>query len=257
MSLDAYRKKGKKPSWLSSGQTQTNDKEEKSIVYESSSDEEYSYFDDTSLSISKHVPCDVGEDGVDDIVAQAEAYLEHSHEKLSKNLGGGDHAEQDFSVPPLPEKNRSHKYLSANEVITYEPDMISLQSEDSEHSNKETSDETRDCDLVDKSKCWCNNLRSLDIKVPEEVDDNWLSSLSLATVHENVKETINSLIEHLQEKISIHDPQEEFKQLRNVPITDECETANLQKNRSKNRFRNVLPCKLTHAFSFSETNWSV
>ena len=240
-----------------------------SIMYDSSSDdEEYSYLEDTSLSISKHVPSDTGDEGVDDIVAQAEAYLQIKHSDKPKksaedNNDNTEHSdiESDAEAPPLPEKKTStsaHKYLSANEVITYEPDVIRLESEDGEADNKDMSEDiigdTRDCDKVNKSKCWKDRLRTLDIEVPEEVTDYWLNRLSLATIHNDIKASIPNIIEDLQERIAINDPQEEFKQLRNVPITDECETATLQKNKVKNRFRNVLPCKYPLFFSIFHRN---
>lgn len=236
-----------KSSWLNPG-SEPGDSRDKhdSIMYDSSSNDEdnISELEDTSLSLTKHVPSDIGDDGVDDIVAQAEAFLESVDKQLAdENVDSGE----DSEAPPLPVKHSTksaHKYLSASESITYEPEEISVDSEESDHLTKEDCDETEEYWEVDKEKCWSDNLRGIDIEVPEDITDDWLNSLPLATVPEDAKSSIPSLVEELQEKISIKDPQEEFKQQRNVPITDECSTALLQQNRAKNRFRNVLPCKL-------------
>ena len=113
--------------------------------------------------------------------------------------------------------------------------------------NNDASKVVEDNDDEDIStQCWSDSLRRLDIPIPDEVTSDWLYELLLATVPEEVKSSIPGLIAELQDKIEIDDPQEEFKQLRTVKPTDDCTAANLVYNRDRNRFRNVLPCKLVH-----------
>lgn len=238
-----YRKKDRNPSWLNTSPAVAGKLGERS---NSSSDEEYRDVEDSTVSSTQHVPGDIGDDGVDDIAAEAEVFLEVFHKQIDNGEDGSDQSE----APPLPEKPTTknvQKFLSANEVITYQPGEIRLDSVESDSDGKAVCDDD-DCDTTDKDQCWSDHLRNLDIEAPEEITDDWLFTLPLATVAESMKPSVQNLIELLQEKIDIRDPQEEFRQLRNVPVTDECETASMQHNRPKNRFRNVLPCKFGSVF---------
>ncbi|XP_022099878.1 tyrosine-protein phosphatase non-receptor type 13-like isoform X2 [Acanthaster planci] len=53
--------------------------------------------------------------------------------------------------------------------------------------------------------------------------------------------SLRSVIAGLQKQIDKQDPAEEFKVLRNVKATDNCEEAKKPINKDKNRYRNVLP----------------
>lgn len=55
--------------------------------------------------------------------------------------------------------------------------------------------------------------------------------------------SLESIIAQLLTKVANDDPSEEFKQLKTLKPTDNCEMAKLQENKNRNRFRNVLPCK--------------
>ncbi|CAH1247149.1 PTPN13 [Branchiostoma lanceolatum] len=56
---------------------------------------------------------------------------------------------------------------------------------------------------------------------------------------------LQSLISQLKGKMDADEPVEEYKALRQVKATDNCEVAKQLKNRDKNRFRNVLPYDTT------------
>ncbi|XP_078576215.1 tyrosine-protein phosphatase non-receptor type 13-like isoform X2 [Branchiostoma floridae x Branchiostoma japonicum] len=56
---------------------------------------------------------------------------------------------------------------------------------------------------------------------------------------------LQSLISQLKGKMEADEPVEEYKALRQVKATDNCEVAKQLKNRDKNRFRNVLPYDAT------------
>ncbi|KAH3747177.1 hypothetical protein DPMN_181598 [Dreissena polymorpha] len=108
----------------------------------------------------------------------------------------------------------------------------------------------------DSSKCWCNNLRTLVMEVPEEITEEWLYTLSLVTVPVGYRAQIPGLVSALQERITLEDPQEEYRQLRDVPLTDMCEAATLIHNRPKNRFRNVLPYDINRVLLESQdSSW--
>ncbi|XP_038059933.1 tyrosine-protein phosphatase non-receptor type 20-like [Patiria miniata] len=53
--------------------------------------------------------------------------------------------------------------------------------------------------------------------------------------------SLRNAITALQKQIDKQDPVEEFKVLRNVKLTDNCEEAKKAVNKDKNRYRNVLP----------------
>lgn len=223
-------------------------------------DSDNSDLNNTSLSITKHVPSDIVDDSVDDLVAQAELIL--------KDACIDSSTESEFSEVDGTNKEttrNAHKYLSASEMIDYHQDKVYIESEedgienyvDNKNESKLKQD-SKHCDVNgehcdinnslivdrdDSDKCWCNSLRTLDLTVPDEVTVDWLFNLSLVTIPEQMRSSIPNIISDMQEKIEIDDPQEEFKQLKNVPITDDCTIATLPNNRLKNRFRNVLPCK--------------
>lgn len=206
-----------------------------------------------SLSITQHVPSDIVDDDVDDLVAQAEQILQDAE------LDSGTETDGSETDADKETATGAHIYLSATEVINYHPDEIYIESEEdgteninesifepkSEQLKEQDYDSATNCDetVDDSDKCWCNSLRNLDLTIPDEVGVDWLFNLSLVTIPEHMKQSVPNIISDMQEKIGIEDPQEEFKLLRNVPLTDECTTATLPNNRPKNRFRNVLPCK--------------
>lgn len=55
--------------------------------------------------------------------------------------------------------------------------------------------------------------------------------------------SLDNLIAQLLTKIANDDISDEFKQLKSLKPTDNCEVAKLKENKTKNRYRNVLPCK--------------
>lgn len=55
--------------------------------------------------------------------------------------------------------------------------------------------------------------------------------------------SLESVITQLLAKIANDETSEEFKQLRALKPTDNCEAARRKENKIKNRFRNVVPCK--------------
>ena len=279
-----FRNKGRKPTWLDSdkienqaksGMSRSNseqqtelensEKEIKSVsekdneVFESETESEISDLNNTSLSITKHVPSDIVDDSVDELVAQAEQILKDANiDTLTESeVSDTDGADRETA-------KTAHKYLSAAEVIDLHQDKVFIESEEengmenvaeseteskSEQYNNEGEKRLSEANTNmigedDSDKYWCSSLRTLDLTVPDEVTVDWLFNLSLVTVPEPMKSSVPNIIADMQEKIEIDDPQEEFKQLRNVPLTDDCNTATLTNNRLKNRFRNVLPCKL-------------
>ena len=56
--------------------------------------------------------------------------------------------------------------------------------------------------------------------------------------------SLEGVITELLTRIANDDTYEEFKQLRSLKPTDGCDTGKAKENKPKNRFRNVLPCKL-------------
>ncbi|KAL5018012.1 hypothetical protein ScPMuIL_003734 [Solemya velum] len=81
------------------------------------------------------------------------------------------------------------------------------------------------------------------IDIPElpVITEDWLSRLPLVTIPKVVRLQIPSLIECLQEKIEANEPMDEFMKLRKVKDVDSWDVAKQTQNKSKNRFRNVLP----------------
>lgn len=55
--------------------------------------------------------------------------------------------------------------------------------------------------------------------------------------------SLENVITNLLTKIANDDVQEEFKQLKSLKPTDNSEVAKHRENKTKNRFRNVLPCE--------------
>lgn len=228
------------------------------VTNESDDDSEQlnnSTLNDTSLSLTKHLPSDIIDEDVEQLVADAERILKDANDEFSEDTDVDTEKLGSMEKSHKKLVKHSHKYLSATEVIDYQHDQIRLETdedtaeddifgEDSEGA-KELDDNSCDTSAVeyDCDKSWSDLLRTLDVTVPDEVTNEWLYELSLVTVPEDMKPAIPNIIAKMQEKIEIEDPQEEFKQLRNVPLTDECDTAMTPNNRLKNRFRNVLPCK--------------
>ncbi|XP_076073752.1 tyrosine-protein phosphatase non-receptor type 13-like isoform X3 [Mytilus galloprovincialis] len=84
--------------------------------------------------------------------------------------------------------------------------------------------------------------RKLDMKVPEEVNFEWLCScVPLMTLKNEMKSTAEEEAKKFQQKVDQGDPAEEYKELRQVKMTDNCSIAKQPDNKLSNRFRNVLP----------------
>ena len=244
-----YRHKDRRPVWLEPSSPGLADVSLSSL--------EFGVADDTSLSLTRHLPDDIEDECVDSLVAEAERIL-HANDTLSDGTSDND------EPPPLPVKRTvkpsSHQALAAVDVVDYKPDEISLDSlhnsddRDMNNSDLHISDLDEDSDAseggytmprFDPSRGWCGGLRSLDVDVPEEMTDDWLSSLPLVTVADDYLPSVAGVISELQEKMECGDPHDEFRQLRDVPLSDYCEMACEPCNRYKNRFRNVLPCTCT------------
>ena len=78
-----------------------------------------------------------------------------------------------------------------------------------------------------------------------------VNSLKIATALPRGLYADNSLenvITNLLTKIANDDVQEEFKQLKTLKPIDNSEVAKQPQNKTKNRFRNVLPCKFSIAY---------
>lgn len=89
-------------------------------------------------------------------------------------------------------------------------------------------------------------------RLPSEISDSWLRSLPLATsppesVHYTGRQLQNTM-KNLMVKMDEDEPVEEYKSLRHAKLTDNCNEARRTENKSKNRYRNVLPCK--HMYHF-------
>jgi len=54
--------------------------------------------------------------------------------------------------------------------------------------------------------------------------------------------SLEGIITLIRNKIANDDVYEEFRQLKSLKLTDNCEAGKLKENKAKNRFRNVLPC---------------
>ena len=182
--------------------------------------------DSSKVSLEQHFEQDV-ENASDDDVKEQEDYDDYEDDNSDDNETNEQNKESDIesSMNESDQKNWD--------------DQNGASDIDDNNDNNEDNDSEGDAG----DKCWCDSLRKLDIEVPDEVTSDWLYSLSLATIPEEVKSSIPGLIAELQEKMEVDEPQEEFKQLRTLEPTDECTAANLLHNRDKNRFRNVLPCK--------------
>lgn len=84
--------------------------------------------------------------------------------------------------------------------------------------------------------------RKLDVKVPDEVNFEWLCScVPLMTMKNEMKSSAEELAKKFQQKVDQGDPAEEYKELRQVKMTDNCSIAKQADNKLSNRFRNVLP----------------
>ena len=204
--------------------------------------------DDCSLSITKYIPDDINDTGVDDLVAEAERILHENDVNTDQNTDEFDSSDDDIDdvsddsnhCEKMEETSTaSHKYLGTSEVIDYTPDKIDLETENSDslpRSDPEIQEQKSTKEIISKE------LRSLDIEVPEEVTHDWLSSVPLVTICKEYQPCIPDIVAELKRKVDIGDPHQEFRQLRIVPDADECTDASLQHNKPKNRFRNVLPC---------------
>lgn len=84
--------------------------------------------------------------------------------------------------------------------------------------------------------------RKLDMKVPEEVNFEWLCScVPLMSLKAEMKPVVAEVVKQFQIKLEQGDPGEEYKELRQVKMTDNCSVARKSENKLSNRFRNVLP----------------
>ncbi|KAL4240657.1 Protein tyrosine phosphatase [Mactra antiquata] len=249
LSLTVSRNKGKVPGLFESNRKDLRLMSNQDDYQNEETEAEDETCDNTNIN-DKHLVGNIVDEDVEHLVSEAERILKDANDELSE-----DSEIDTEKLGAMQEDHKklvkhSHKYLSATEVIDFEPDEIRLDSDDDNDDDpfedvSEGADKNNSCDTsiveYDSSKSWCDNLRTLSIEVPEEVTREWLYDLSLVTIPEDRKRLIPDIIARLQEKIEIDDPQEEFKQLRNVPLTDECDIAMTSANRLKNRFRNVLP----------------
>ncbi|KAJ8311229.1 hypothetical protein KUTeg_011219 [Tegillarca granosa] len=80
-------------------------------------------------------------------------------------------------------------------------------------------------------------------------------SLPLVSIQDEHRPSIPNLIDQLQNKIEMDDPVEEYKELRHIKPTDNCDTAKLPENKVKNRFRNVLPYDINRVMLSSEPDY--
>ena len=84
--------------------------------------------------------------------------------------------------------------------------------------------------------------RKLDMKVPEEVNFEWLCScVPLMSLKNEMKSSVSEVAKIFQHKLEQGDPGEEYKELRQVKMTDNCSVGRQTDNKLNNRFRNVLP----------------
>ncbi|XP_013396442.1 tyrosine-protein phosphatase non-receptor type 13 [Lingula anatina] len=80
--------------------------------------------------------------------------------------------------------------------------------------------------------------------VPQTITDGWVSQLPIVTPVPSGQysgKALQSVISQLTTKLKRDDPVEEYKNLRQVKLTDNCDDAKAPENKSKNRYRNVLP----------------
>ncbi|XP_067950763.1 tyrosine-protein phosphatase non-receptor type 13-like [Watersipora subatra] len=111
--------------------------------------------------------------------------------------------------------------------------------------------------LIDPASSESVDIQSDSEKVEEEtlegpfaieISMEWVEGLELINTPLHGLYTNNYLegvIADLLTKIASDDTSEEFKELKSIKPTDYCETGKLKDNKSKNRFRNVLPYDLT------------
>ncbi|XP_064639301.1 tyrosine-protein phosphatase non-receptor type 13-like isoform X2 [Lineus longissimus] len=100
---------------------------------------------------------------------------------------------------------------------------------------------TDDVDGADDDQTVVENHRA---EIPDPVTDDWLHTLPIVKVAESglySGKNLESLIERMTAGIENDQPVEEYKSLRHVEPTDNCDIAKMPENKPQNRYRNVLP----------------
>ncbi|CAL1543398.1 unnamed protein product [Lymnaea stagnalis] len=84
--------------------------------------------------------------------------------------------------------------------------------------------------------------RTLDLDVPVLLTDDWLNDVPLLHMPQNqTKDHVPQLLQSLADLVEGGEPHEEFKNLHHLKEAGPCDVGKLRHNKSKNRYRNVLP----------------
>ncbi|XP_069124056.1 tyrosine-protein phosphatase non-receptor type 13-like isoform X2 [Argopecten irradians] len=161
----------------------------------------------------------------------------------------------------------AEKLLAAEETIELEPTELKEEMSESASQSVKQKESYPDSD-VEVAETDSRNeaglsttflieakARKLDVDIPQQITNEWLSSLPLLLVTEEHADNVTGLIPLLQRKIEHDDPMEEYKELRQVKMTDNCSIGRLPENKSRNRFRNVLPYDLNRVELCSENGY--
>ena len=86
------------------------------------------------------------------------------------------------------------------------------------------------------------------VSIPTRITDDWLNTLTIVRPADDSMQykgrQLQSFVRQLKVSLESDQPTEEYKVLRHAKLTDLCNVARSAENRTKNRFRNVLPCKI-------------